>query len=156
MNKHIENVKEFHRHAKQGIADRPNIPSEKVRLLRAKLILEEAIETIHAMGVDFGVGIGDGQFTHPYEFNFFEFAISEDKECDLVEVADGCADLTVVTTGTQIEFGIPIEEVQEAVDQSNLAKFTGDYKIRDDGKVIKPSNWKSPDLETILKKHGME
>ena len=156
INKHVENVKEFHRLAGQGILDKPTIPSEKIRILRARLILEEAIETIYALGVDFGVGVGENAITHSYKFDFFNFIIATDREPNLTEIADGCADITVVTTGTQLECGIPIEEVQEEVDQSNLAKFTGDYKIREDGKVIKPLNWKAPDIKSILKKHGWE
>lgn len=161
MSKHIENVKEFHRKAKQGIANKPIIPSEEVRLLRAKLIFEETLETIEAMGVEVDFdhcSLADtwGIETEAIKEGAIVFNIDPYKKPDLVEVADGCADINYVVTGTQLEFGIPIEEVQAEVDRSNADKFTGDYTINESGKIIKPSDWKAPDIASILEKHRWE
>lgn len=163
MSDHEQKVREFHQKGNQLISEKPTIPDEKTRILRAKLILEEALETIEAMGVDVSVTERwcDGEYvdyrfitTNKIKEGTIVFEIETD--CDLVAVADGCADLKVVTTGTQLAFGIPIDETQEAVDDSNLAKFKGDYSIREDGKLIKPSDWKAPDLEKILIEKGWD
>lgn len=137
----------------QATPSSPVVPDEKTRLLRAKLILEEAIETIRAMGV--GVRLRDtgGQggvvTVDPEELSFYI-----DGEVDLEEVVDGCADISVVTIGTLIAFGVDDEPVLEEVDQANLRKFgPGSYE-REDGKWIKPPGWTPPDILGVLERQG--
>lgn len=83
----------------------PMIPSLEVRRLRAKLILEEALETIHAMNL------------HPYlRRKHYEDSMIEDDSLafwedpkgqpNLLEIADGCEDLKVVTEGTLVSCGL--------------------------------------------------
>ncbi len=135
-----------------------------VRRLRARLILEEALETIQGLG--FHVPVGE---------------ISEhEKGFDLVAVADGCADLSVVNTGTLIACGVPDESLLQLVDSNNIAKFSSptcvcggstnkinDFWICDtcfkalpleagphlraDGKLVKGTGHKAPDIEGFLK-----
>ena len=126
---------------------------ERTRLLRAKLILEEAIETIRAMGVEVRLRSADGQAgvvtVDPHEL---AFAISD--EADLEGVVDGCADISVVTIGTLIAFGVDDEPILEEVDRANLRKFgPGSYE-RDDGKWIKPPDWTPPDILGVLERQG--
>lgn len=114
------------------------IPDEKTRILRAKLILEEALETVAALGVAVHV---NGQ-----EVIEEGLAYSAPNEVDLKEVVDGCADISVVTIGTLIAFGVDDEPVLEEVDASNLRKFgEGSYR-REDGKWMKPPGWTPPDI----------
>lgn len=114
------------------------IPDEKIRILRAKLILEEALETVAAMGVTVHVG---GQ-----EVAEEELVYAAPNDVDLKEVVDGCADISVVTIGTLIAFGVDDEPVLEEVDASNLRKFgEGSYR-REDGKWMKPPGWTPPDI----------
>ncbi len=47
---HQQRVEHFMRQARQPLPEEPSIPSEEIRRLRAKLILEEALETIKALG----------------------------------------------------------------------------------------------------------
>lgn len=61
--------------------------------LRYKLINEEAIEVMN------GIAVGD-----------------------LVEIADGLADLLYVTFGTALTYGIPIETIFSEVHRSNMTK----------------------------------
>jgi predicted HAD superfamily Cof-like phosphohydrolase len=69
-----------------------------------------------------------------------------------VEVVDGCADISVVTIGTLIAFGVDDETVLEEVDASNLRKFEpGSYR-REDGKWIKPPSWTPPDIEGAIER----
>lgn len=90
---HQQRVEEFMRKAEQEIPDAPCIPSEEVRLLRAKLILEEAVETVEALGF-FVTMTDDG--------------VKPAGRCEsnLEQIADGCAGLSVVTIGTLSACGI--------------------------------------------------
>ena len=137
----------------QATPSSPGVPDEKTRLLRAKLILEEAIETIRAMGVGVRLretGGPEGVVTvDPHELSFFI-----NGEVDLEGVVDGCADISVVTIGTLIAFGVDDEPVLEEVDQANLRKFgPGSYE-RDDGKWIKPPDWTPPDILGVLERQA--
>lgn len=69
-------------------------------------------------------------------------------ERDVVEVADALADLLYVTYGTAISFGIDARPIFEEVHRSNMAKTGGG--TRDDGKVLKPPDWKPPQVRALL------
>ncbi|MBT5250426.1 MAG: hypothetical protein P8H65_01150 [Rhodothermales bacterium] len=120
------------------------VPDEKTRILRAKLILEEALETVDALGVH----------VHIEGIEIVEEGLqySGGGEINLQEVADGCADISVVTMGTLIAFGIDDEPLLEEVDASNLRKFgEGSYR-REDGKWMKPPGWTPPDIMGAIDK----
>jgi len=137
---HQLRVEIFMARANQDVPLVPTIPDEKTRRFRAKIILEEALETIKALG--FNV-IQNPKTTEP------EIG-PEVYEPNLVEIVDGCADIRVVTTGTLSACGVADEEVQIEVDNNNLSKFgPGSYK-REDGKWMKPPTWKAPRIREIL------
>jgi predicted HAD superfamily Cof-like phosphohydrolase len=101
---------------------------EDVENLRIKLIEEEWRETKKAM---------------------------EDQ--DIVEIADGLADLLYVVFGTAVAYGIPIDEVFREVHRSNMSKVGLDGIVRRDeyGKIMKPEGWKSPkeEIRKVLNIH---
>lgn len=74
---------------------------------------------------------------------------------DIVKIADGCADLIVVTVGCARVYGIPLRKVWDEVHRSNLSKLGGDGRpiYRADGKVLKGPDFSPPDIEGILA-HG--
>lgn len=134
---HQEKVELFMKKAGQDVPDKPCIPDEKTRILRAKLIFEEAMETIEALGISI-IPLMD------------KVRYVADLKPDLIKIADGCADIKVVTTGTLSACGLPDEEIQDTVDDANLRKFGPGYKIREDGKLIKPPDFQPPDLKSII------
>ncbi len=131
---HQLSVDEFMRLAKQDLPQKPTLPAENVLKLRAKLILEECLETIAALGfrVEDGLLVSSGP-------------------PNLVEIVDGCCDIAVVTTGTLSACGIPDLPFQRAVNENNLAKFGPGHSIREDGKLIKPPGHRPPDIRKLLK-----
>lgn len=144
---HGKRVLEFEHLCRSEIPTAPTMPSEKVRRLRARLILEEAFETVEALGFR--------PVKHPAaekSLTALDFLSEWTESCepDLEEIADGCADVRVVCTGTLVRCGIEDKELQEAVDQANLNKFKGEYSYSDTGKLIKPSDWRPPDIAGIL------
>ena len=168
-------VKDFMLAFGQEVKDKPELPSEEVRKLRAILILEEAIECIEALG--FRVRAEDQEYSR--------FELVPDEEPCLVKLADGLADLHYVAyCGTGLACGLDMERVFEEVHESNLTKlWTGnevfkastdeawseahrqymialgcvDYDTRAilvtrlDGKVIKSPSYKPPNLNWLLK-----
>ncbi len=120
----------------------PETPGGKLALLRARLMLEELAETL--------------------------FALSKG---DMVELADGLADIVYVTVGTAVAYGIPFDRVFAEVQRSNMAKTVpcpkcpplihdarcpecggrGRVMLRDaGGKVVKPPGWTPPDVAGVL------
>lgn len=146
--KHQLKVNWFMEKAGQEVPVKPKEPSEKVRILRAKLIFEEAMETIcDGLGVEIRTKGGDSIAQIIEELEYEVEALF-----DMVETVDGCCDIKVVTTGTLSACGIPDEEVQKLVDDNNLAKFGPGHKIREDGKLLKPEGHKPPDIKGYLEK----
>jgi len=85
----------------QETPEKPTIPSLEVRKLRAKLHLEECLETIKALGFVVYVQCEETRL------QMSNIDILEDTDgCNLLEVADGCEDLKVVTEGTLIACGL--------------------------------------------------
>lgn len=136
--------------ANQVLPTKPMMPIASVRLLRASLILEEALETIEGLGVE--VSANNAEVTLSMDDLFLRDAVAFD--ADLVAIVDGCCDLMVVTTGTLSACGIGDAEVQAAVDLNNLEKFGPGSSLRDDGKLIKPPGHKPPDLRSLLITQG--
>jgi predicted HAD superfamily Cof-like phosphohydrolase len=143
---HQQRIEEFMRKAGQEIPARPIMPSLEVRRLRANLILEEALETIKGLGFAVEATMPDGELECVEAFT-----------PDIVEVVDGCGDLSVVTIGTLSAFGVKDEPILEAIDASNLQKFgPGSYRRESDGKWMKPPDHKAPDIMGLLIKQKHE
>lgn len=124
----------------QETPNRPAIPTLDVRKLRAKLILEEALETIRGMGVEVTDSSGFNLYSiEDFAFAGIEYNLKTAEEA-LVEVLDGCIDLEVVTKGTLAAFGLSDNEAFEEVMRSNWTKLwtNGDlFKAYDESKTIK-------------------
>jgi predicted HAD superfamily Cof-like phosphohydrolase len=123
--------------ARQIIPTAPCIPNQKVRVLRAKLILEEAFETVHALG--FNV-MACGHFLYTTEF---EYKTNDDGP-DLEQIIDGCIDTNYVCTGTLVACGVPDLPHIAEVNRANLDKMKN-ITVNQEGKFNKPSGWIPPD-----------
>ena len=79
------------------------------------------------------------------------------KNQQVVAVADALADLSYVTVGSAITWGIPLDAVVDEVHRSNMSKFTisGDGQItairNTDGKILKGPNYVPPDIHGVIK-----
>ena len=131
-------VREFH--VATGNPAPKKLSLDDVRLeLRAKLILEEAFETIEAMG--FEVEVIRSQIGQ-------HIRVTRIGDPDWVEVIDGLCDLTYVTIGTAVEMGLELLPFFHAVHHSNMKKIGG--PVREDGKSLKPPGWKPPPIRFLL------
>jgi len=151
---HQRRVDEFMVKAKQDLPDRPTMPDEKTRRLRAKLIIEEALETVRELGFRLVVsGLHDDETIDLDDKEVFRKHTSfETTQAgpSLEGVADGCADIMVVTTGTLSACGIADDSLQREVDFNNLAKFGPGHSWNEYGKLVKPPNHKSPNIYEVL------
>ncbi len=108
----------------------PIIPSLEVRKLRAKLILEEALETIEGLGFTVSIpafnedGVMKDKHVHIAICSFNNFDSGS-----LHDIADGIADSLVVQLGTAVACGINIQPVFEEVMRSNDSKLWTNIEI---------------------------
>ena len=81
---------------------------------------------------------------------FLEATLSDNR----VEQLDALIDILVVTIGAIHSMGADAEGAWKEVMQTNFAKIdhaTGKVLKREDGKVLKPVGWKSPELAQFIK-----
>jgi predicted HAD superfamily Cof-like phosphohydrolase len=109
MTKQQKAVQDFMRFFGQATPERPTVLDEETSKLRATLILEEAFETItKGLGLtvnivdDFG---GDAKVSEA-GLKQISFAFTKEKDTDLVELADGVADIAFVSEGTAVAAGM--------------------------------------------------
>jgi len=73
------------------------------------------------------------------------------KNKDMVEVADGLADMVWVIMGMASTLDIPFDEVWNEVKASNMSKFIDGKAIKDEnGKIMKPEGYFRPNIAGIL------
>jgi predicted HAD superfamily Cof-like phosphohydrolase len=143
-------VQAFHAAIGQTDPTTPQVPSDERVRLRARLITEEYFETMRAL-------FGDNASLRIAEacvLNAFDPDCGCEPRVDLVEFADGCADLAYVVEGSMLEFGINSEPIAAEVHRTNMAKVGGGKRA--DGKVVKPDGWQPPDIEGELRRQGWE
>jgi predicted HAD superfamily Cof-like phosphohydrolase len=84
------------------------------------------------------------------EWDELNTAIAEE---DKVETLDALIDFIVVTVGAIHSMGANAQGAWDEVMHTNFAKVdndTGKVRKREDGKVLKPDNWKAPDLKPFI------
>jgi predicted HAD superfamily Cof-like phosphohydrolase len=174
MTEEQKRVSEFMKMFGQNVPERPTQLDEETAQLRAALILEEAFETIvNGLGLKIAIPANSWDWWEVDEKNLSEqeFYFTKEKEVDLVELADGLADLAYVSShGTACAAGIDLEPIEKAVDESNKSKLwkredldkvppnckvedVGNdvYRVkRSDGKIIKSPSYRPANLEPII------
>jgi predicted HAD superfamily Cof-like phosphohydrolase len=133
---HQRMVDKFMRLAHQNVPLKPQLLSPEERVLRARLIIEEALETVSALGVKIDL-------PNTIRLDFKDLHFQSEGEMDMVGTVDGCFDLRVVTTGTLSAAGVP-DSGQRIVDLNNLNKFGPGHSIDSFGKLVKPPDHQPP------------
>ena len=127
MQKQIKAVQLFHEAFEIGYKNEPTVGlGEAKNLLRYNLMKEENEE-------------------------YLEAAMND----DIVEVADALGDMLYILCGTIIEHGLQhkIVEVFNEIHDSNMSKLeNGQPLLREDGKILKGSNYFKPNIKKILDK----
>ena len=107
----------------QEVKTKPEIPDAETVELRLELISEEVEELWDAC-----------------------------KDKDIIGIADALTDILYVTYGAGHAFGIDLDKCFAEVQRSNMSKLGKNGKpiYREDGKVMKGSNYSEPDLKNTL------
>lgn len=117
-----------------------DLTPERIKL-RLGLIAEEFTELCEAHGLD----------TEAIKRAYNDAVNSGPHLADVAEVADALGDITYVSVGMALEYGIPLDHVWQEIQDSNMKKFPGGKAVfREDGKLMKPEGWKPPDIEGKL------
>lgn len=111
-------VIEFHKKFDIPVNSIGHIPTSDRILLRIRLIAEELGELIEAM-----------------------------ERKDYPQVAKEMADLLYTVYGTGVEWGVPVDEIFQAVHAANMTKEGAQGT---DAKIRKGKNYSPPDIEHIL------
>ena len=119
----FESVGKFMETFGQEVKTKPEIPDAETVELRIELISEELEELWDAC-----------------------------KDKDIVSIADALTDILYVTYGAGHAFGIDLDKCFADVQRSNMSKLGKNGKpiYREDGKVMKGSNYSEPDLKNTL------
>jgi predicted HAD superfamily Cof-like phosphohydrolase len=126
MRSTLEQVKEFHEAFKHPVKDTPDLGNRGLNQLRIELLMEETFELHAAM-----------------------------KRGDVKEAFDALLDLQYVLDGAFLALGYwrAKDDGFREVHSSNMSKLeNGKPVYRADGKVLKGSNFRAPDLHPILGK----
>ena len=121
-------------------------------MLRASLMLEEAMETACAL-----VGASMAKALLSKIMLDIERKLAAGQMSDrpnIIEAIDGCIDTLVVTYGTLENIGVDAEPFWDEVHRANMAKTTG--PVRADGKRMKPDGWVPPDIGGVLGRVQLE
>lgn len=138
------------------LPSKPALPSKKLLMLYARLLMEEALEYVKAAGIDICVDyVNDDWEDSPITFDDLVFE-ENSYGPDFVDVADGLGDVIVIATGGLSLCGIADQPLLNEISANNLAKLANGKKDPVTGKFIKPQNHPRPDIEAVLKDLGWE
>lgn len=116
----FEMTRVFHEKMLLPVNDAPIEPTAEERILRAKLLLEETLETVVK-----GLGLAVEASAVPggvIELRVVDVFASYDP----VETLDGLADVKVIANGTAVHFGLPMNAADCEVFESNMSKLDDD------------------------------
>lgn len=152
-------LREFHDAYGVPMRDMPtsDVP-ELERLLRARLVLEEALEFVEAMGCTVYApdSFIEGQLTQVVPTDI-QIQIDPTRDVDLELAADALADTAYVVEGSAVQLGIDLDPVFAEVHRSNMSKLGADGKPiyrAEDGKVLKGPGFRPPDIGRVLRDLG--
>jgi pectin methylesterase-like acyl-CoA thioesterase len=76
---------------------------------------------------------------------------------DIVEIADGTADVVYAVIGTAVTYGIPFDAVFAAVHESNMTKVRPGPPVIDvNGKILKGPHYRPPTIAPVLRAAGWD
>jgi predicted HAD superfamily Cof-like phosphohydrolase len=145
----------------QQVKDSPELPDPNTRLLRARLVFEEALEFVRGCGCTVTKTKTDSDGETPV-IDDIAVVLDPDGKPDLTEYVDGCIDQLVVTYGALNAAGIKVESAWDEVQRSNMSKAWPHCSICDvvlergaDAELVHPADARPHDgaWTIVLKVH---
>jgi predicted HAD superfamily Cof-like phosphohydrolase len=103
----------------QQVKAAPELPDAETRLLRARLVFEEAIEFVKGCGCTVTRSNGEAQSAVIDEISVVP---DPNRKADFAEYVDGCIDQLVVTYGALNAAGVRAQSAWDEVQRSNMSK----------------------------------
>jgi predicted HAD superfamily Cof-like phosphohydrolase len=127
-----------------GDQENPGITDRACATLRARMLLEECTETMVAL-----VGHDETERLLIQRWREVEIGLNTvDQSAE--DLADGLADVMVIVLGTAVSAGIILAPVFDEVMDANDRKCGPGARVRADGKLLKPIDWRGPDVAGVL------
>ena len=104
----------------QEVKEAPELPDEATRLLRARLVFEEALEFVRACGCTVALSRSEGE--RAAVIDEISVVADADVKPDFTEYVDGCIDQLVVTYGALNAAGVKAQSAWDEVQRSNMSK----------------------------------
>ena len=141
---------------RQEIPKSSGLPSLEIRRLRAQLILEEAFETVEALGFFVCTEVFNSDRLGLRTFDTRGLILVEtNSTLNFEKAIDGCVDTIYVCVGTLMSMGVPDLPFSQEVCRANEAKFpNGKPVVNDAGKFQKPDGWNPPDIAGVLQENA--
>lgn len=137
---------------RQKIPSAYTMPTEEERLLRARLMLEEVLETIRDLGLLLQSKT-PGYLAHADDFYYTPGRLVPNLE----GIIDGCCDEIYVATGTLCKVGAHDSIHLAEVCRANNAKFPNGIAVVDaNGKYMKPTGWTPPNHNQYINGPAIE
>jgi len=105
----------------QQVKESPELPDPETRLLRARLVFEEAIEFVKGCGCTVSLAGSSGEEQAAVIDNL-GVNLDPNREPDFLEYVDGCIDQLVVTYGALNAAGVQAQPAWDEVQRSNMSK----------------------------------
>jgi predicted HAD superfamily Cof-like phosphohydrolase len=106
----------------QQVKDSPELPDPDTRLLRARLVFEEALEFVKGCGCRVTMPTPASNDGKTAIIDDISVVLDPDGKPDLTEYVDGCIDQLVVTYGALNAAGVKAEPAWDEVQRSNMSK----------------------------------
>ena len=105
----------------QQVKESPELPDAETRLLRARLVFEEALEFVKGCGCTVNLAGANGA-EQAAVIDKIAVELDPEREPDFVEYVDGCIDQLVVTYGALNAAGVQAQPAWDEVQRSNMSK----------------------------------
>jgi predicted HAD superfamily Cof-like phosphohydrolase len=155
----IENYRSVTDARNSPVSERPDLSQRGHVQLRLVVGPQDLVEEFH---LAFGLPVGSKPSAEvpeslaelrklllDEEVGELAYAIDEG---DLAAIARELADVIYVAYGTAVTYGIDLDAVVVEIHRSNMSKLddNGNPIVREDGKVLKGPNYKSPNIAAAL------
>jgi predicted HAD superfamily Cof-like phosphohydrolase len=116
-----EDIATLMRQYNQQVKETPELPDTQTRLLRARLVFEEALEFVKGCGCTVVTAASIG--AEPDDLiDKIGVVTDPNREPDFIEYVDGCIDQLVVTYGALNAAGVQAHPAWDEVQRSNMSK----------------------------------
>ena len=106
----------------QEVKESPEVPDPQTRLLRARLVFEEALEFVKGCGCTVTLARSGENAEKVAVIDDIAVELDPNGKPDLAEYVDGCIDQLVVTYGALNAAGVNAQSAWDEVQRSNMSK----------------------------------